>query len=878
MVVEAAENSLKVPTDSGALISVGSVPYKRVSKTWSQWETYFSGRGYSYSHCYYEVELSGADRNSKVCDVCWCAFTKGNKVYWSPMQVNADGTYGVVFNHWDCIGPSTNSGSPGGAYTGNGAYWYYTNGEGLIYQDSWIYVPVSTTNINRLGYFYVNASGHMLTGWNRDTAGNWYYFKIDVVTNEDGASVKTGVSEDRNRSTVCWTEVKKAAGNGSYGLYRYNGIDVRTNYYIMNTQGDYPASYNHSTTIHKTASQVPPLNKSSGVSYDSATADDYLTEGFYLDTSKGNCGQSQSVYLADQDWQSVSIDAFQCYIARRKYTQNISYRRKQQGVWQVVDEDTKCVQAYYGSVVSLEDKSYTGYRQERMLRNDQSFSESEYTVTGSNEIYIDFVPIQYTVSYYGNGADKGSMEDSSYTYDSTALLRANQYSRSNYRFKGWALTQTGAAVYGDQESVTNWSTQDGAKIGLYAVWEQIMAPLTIRVYRMNLSGTDYYLQSEKNITAGMGNQLILSELAQTEGERGFHYAYGTVDGNRAEQMKVSSTGGCVVSLYFDRNQYALTVNGETGLNQIQGAGTYYYGATVQVSAELEEGYSFLGWQSGGEIGSSDLRFSFSMPDYPVEIHGKTRAHTYQIVFDGNGATEGDMGGEKIDAVYGSDYALPVNQYRRVTEQGDSVFCGWSLDSGTGYALCEYADGQVVRNLTVEDGVTITLYAIWDDMPGIVARDLYYTLEEARNGEITYDVLMGQASAYDREEITQENQDGEIFSGKNQARGTEFCILDYHEEDFRSFTHGGSVTVTYQVVDAGGNRTRKQIRVYLADTTPRNVDDQKSSLRFISSRYLSTLSEESKWRNDSRCVSLLAQALAGEETFRTYKFLTGAVEE
>lgn len=878
--VKAEETSLKVPTSPGALVSVGAVPYRYVNKTWSQWEAYFNRLGYSYSHCYYEVEVRGADRYSKESDVCWCAFTKGGKVYWSALQVNTDGTYTIATNHWDYIGPSTNPGSPGGTYTGNGAHWYFTNGDGLIYQDSWIYVPISTSNINRLGYFYVNASGHMLTGWNRDTAGNWYYFKIDTINNEDGASVKTGVSEDRNRSTVCWTEVKRAAGNGSYGLYRYDGIDVRTNFYIMNTKGEYPASYHHSTTTHATASQVPPLNPQSSVSYDSAAASGFLTTGFYQDTSRGNCGQNQQVYLTNTDWQSVSVDAFHFYIGRRQYTQTISYRRKQQGVWNVVEGDTKIVQAYYGSVFSLDsgNKTYTGYIRERILRNNQNFSGSEYTVLGNNQIYMDYRPIQYTVSYYGNGADGGNMPDNTYDYDSTALLRVNQYSRANYRFKGWALTPVGTAVYSDQARVENWTTQDGARICLYAVWEQIMAPVTIRVYRMNVTGTDYFLKNEKNISVGMGSQMTLSRLAQSENTEGFHYAYGTVNGGRMEQMQVSSTGGCIIALYFDRNQYSLTISGESGLNQIQGAGNYYYGASVRVSAELAEGYSFLQWQTTGIPESKELKFSFSMPACSVTINGKTRAHTYQIVFDGNGATAGDMSDAAIHAVYGGKYTLPVNQYQRVTDQGESVFCGWSIDSGTRFGDCEYRDGQQVSNVTAEDGATITFYAIWDDMPGIAARDLYYTLEEAQNGVITYELLMEQASAYDREEITQENPSGEIPKGRDETRGTQFGILDYSGDEFISFSHGGSVTVTYQAVDAGGNRTRKQIRIYLVDTAARSAEEQKSEVRFISSRYLTTLPEDSKWRKDSSCAGLLDRALNGEEDFATYEFLTGAIEE
>lgn len=877
LTTEAAETSLKVPTDSGALVSVGAVPYQYATKTWDQWKDHFSRLGYSYSHCYYEVEIWGGDRNSKVSDICWCAFTKGGKVYWSPLLVNSDGTYTIPLNHWNCIGPSTNSQSAGGSYTGSGAYWYYTNGNGLIYQDTWIHVPISSTNIYRLGYFYVNASGHMLTGWNRDTAGNWYYFKIDHVTNEDGASVKTGVSSDMNCSTICWKEVKPGAGSGSYGLYRYDGIDVRTNFYIMDTQGNYPASYQHSSVVHMTPVQVPPLNPGSSVSYDSASEAFYTAAGLYQDGGRGNCGQSQSVYLKNQDWQSVSIPAFQCYIGRRQYTQTVFYRRLQQGMWQIMNDQTRTIQAYYESAfsVSAMGRNDVGYKQVQVLKNGACFPDSSYVVSGNNQIYFDYAPVQYTVKYLGNGADAGSMPDSCYSYDNPGFLAANRYSRTNHRFQGWALWAGGEAVYQNQAWVNNWSAEDGKQICLYAVWKQIMTTGKIRVYQKDVSGRDYVLCREKSMECGLGNVMQLSALAEQEKENGFHFSYGTVDGAQMEQWTVAGEDEHVICLYFDRDQYEVTLQGEPGLNQIRGAGVYYYGAPVEITAELGEGYSFMGWQSAEIQGTRELTFSFAMPAANVGLTGKTRAHTYDIVFDGNGATEGDMSDIKIHAVFGEHLILPENGYQRVTDQGTSLFCGWSTDSGTLYSRCEYQAGESVSSLTGEDGAMVTLYAIWDDMPGITATDLYYTLEEAQGGAITYEELMSHASAYDREEITDENPSGELKSGKDEERETAFSIVDYEESDFLNFAHGGSVTITYQAVDAGGNRTRKQIGVYLADTRARPVDTTQTRLRFISGEYRNTLAEDSRWRTDGQCVDLLNRVLEGRESFCSYEFSTGS---
>lgn len=79
------------------------------------------------------------------------------------------------------------------------------------------------------------------------------------------------------------------------------------------------------------------------------------------------------------------------------------------------------------------------------------------------------------------------------------------------------------------------------------------------------------------------------------------------------------------------------------------------------------------------------------------------AVTYNIVFDGNGATSGSMATQTIQL--NASEKLLINQYTR----DKFVFIGWSTEKNPTSNL--YADGYTVRNL-VEAGKTITLYAQW----------------------------------------------------------------------------------------------------------------------------------------------------------------------
>ena len=81
------------------------------------------------------------------------------------------------------------------------------------------------------------------------------------------------------------------------------------------------------------------------------------------------------------------------------------------------------------------------------------------------------------------------------------------------------------------------------------------------------------------------------------------------------------------------------------------------------------------------------------------------ANRYKVEFDGNGNTSGTMGTQTMK--YDVTNNLMANAY---TKTGCN-FAGWStIKNGS----CEYPDKASVKNLTAENGGTVTLYAIWTE--------------------------------------------------------------------------------------------------------------------------------------------------------------------
>ncbi|MDY4255562.1 MAG: PKD domain-containing protein [Oscillospiraceae bacterium] len=122
----------------------------------------------------------------------------------------------------------------------------------------------------------------------------------------------------------------------------------------------------------------------------------------------------------------------------------------------------------------------------------------------------------------------------------------------------------------------------------------------------------------------------------------------------------------------------------------------------------QTGFTFLGWSrtNNGDVEynneSVDKNLSEINNDV-IDLYAKWQRNKYILKYDGNGAAEGSI--EPVECAFGSTIKLAENAFVR----DNCIFVGWSTKN-TGDA--EYSAGDTVKNLTEEDGQTVTLYAIW----------------------------------------------------------------------------------------------------------------------------------------------------------------------
>ena len=246
-------------------------------------------------------------------------------------------------------------------------------------------------------------------------------------------------------------------------------------------------------------------------------------------------------------------------------------------------------------------------------------------------------------------------------------------------------------------------------------------------------------------------------------------------------------------------------------------------------------------------------------------------------------TEPDASGESMEVPEASgaeeDIDVQVAEEPEVPEESEdptaepvsdkkayaSVFMGWSLEDGRESFIPQWTAGTSIAvadltnaaGVTDQNGATITLYAVWDDCPWIVAENLYYTLTQAQSGYITDSEILSHATAYDRE-------DGSPIAPGFHDDGTSFSIPDYQASDFTQFQREGSCTENLTVVDSAGSTYYKQITVYVVDTTAVAVKPEGTT-RFINEHYYNQseenggLAADSIWLTDPEYAAALQTA-------------------
>ena len=129
-----------------------------------------------------------------------------------------------------------------------------------------------------------------------------------------------------------------------------------------------------------------------------------------------------------------------------------------------------------------------------------------------------------------------------------------------------------------------------------------------------------------------------------------------------------------------------------------------YGLTLTTLPDYSRtGYTFNGWFTA-KTGGTKIATTTPVPGANTTYYAQTKANTYTVKYDGNGATSGSTASSSH--TYNVAKALTANGFAKT----GYTFNGWNTKAdGTGTS---YANSASVINLTSTNGATVTLYAQW----------------------------------------------------------------------------------------------------------------------------------------------------------------------
>ena len=315
----------------------------------------------------------------------------------------------------------------------------------------------------------------------------------------------------------------------------------------------------------------------------------------------------------------------------------------------------------------------------------------------------------YTVKYNANG---GSGAPSSQTKwkDQTLKLSTTKPTRSGYTFQGWGTTASDTSV----DYVAGANYMENASVTLYAIWKAIT--YTVK-YNAN-GGTG----APSNQTKTYGVTLTLSSTKPTRtsiDDNGTLTTY-TFKGwaTSATSTSVAYTAGASYTLNAAITLYAVwsktvsaslydvsynTNGGSEVISQIKSKGKTL---TLRSTIPVKNGYTFAGWGlSADAVATSYSAGSSYTVDEDIVLYAIWTPWTHTVIFDAN---DGDGSvPESFTITTGETVLIPECSLTK----DKYIFKYWSTQpSGSGGKNYRSGDGYA----GVQNGGTVTLYAIWDE--------------------------------------------------------------------------------------------------------------------------------------------------------------------
>ena len=398
------------------------------------------------------------------------------------------------------------------------------------------------------------------------------------------------------------------------------------------------------------------------------------------------------------------------------------------GCSQIDDEKTsepeKCTLTYNANGGSGEMKSMTGNKGSEITLAANVFTKNGYTftewntkadgkgekfadkekikLTANTTLYAQWNASDYKITYNLDGGTNAEGNPDGYNAESETITLQSP-TKTGYTFGGW---------YKDskfENKVTEIANGSTGNVTLFAQW-------TANTYTVIFNANDGIGDAPKNIPATYDKEFELPENTFTK--IGYNFAgwntkaddSGTKYEANTKVKNLTTENGETVTLYAqwaDRGTHNIVyeLNGGSHI----GTQKEQFKETEDLTLGTAEriGYAFGGWYEAEDFsGTAVTSWKAGEKTEDVTLYAKWTANNYTVTFDKNANGVTGNAPAEIQTTYDVEFALPENTFTRIGYN----FAGWNTkadDSGT-----DYEANTTVKNLTAENGATVTLYAKW----------------------------------------------------------------------------------------------------------------------------------------------------------------------
>ena len=612
-----------------------------------------------------------------------------------------------------------------------------------------------------------------------------------------------------------------------------NNTDTKytVNVYNMDTTGNYPA------TPDSTYQGAGETNSTADI-----TADAVAAEGFSLDSAKSTLTGT----IAADGSLVLSI-----YYSRNQYT--ITYANTD------LEPDTY----YYGATVSARTPEKAGYAFQGWEEEVPSTMPAQnITLTAKwNENPADYT--DYDIAVAAANAKKAEANyDKTYTEASRKALDAAlavdvsgkklseqgvvdaQTAAINAAVKGLEKMTYNATFYVDGEeyrvvptkvgeqivapeapskqgyTFTGWTPEVGTMgiedVSFNAVFSAGTVAYTVETYVMDVNG-NYGDAAIENKSATTGETVSVTP----EAREGFSVAAESVLSG-----EVKADGSLVLKVYYSRNQYKLTVDGNVT--------NVYYGAAISVSEPAaREGYTFAGWDR-------DVPETMPASDVTLVSQWNENDADYTAYNAAKAAAEAKQAEANFDKTYTAESRQALADAlakdvsgKKYTQQGEVDAAAKAINDAVTalelmtYKATFYVDGAEYKVVTAKVGEAIAkpddpsktgyVFTGWDPEVGTMGTEDISFNAKFSAGEVSYTVetyvmgLDGQYGAADSKNVaattgaeitlTPDAREGFTVAGESVLTGTvaadsSLVLKVYYSRNQYKLTVDGTTTEVY----------------------------------------------------------------------------------